>query len=574
MHIYCFSEAEDNATTVKPDRSNASLSLSLFLPLLESFGTVEEVFDFDLPLQKQCLERLSGGEKVCLIAFTLPHNLPDKWPCPIIPLFPWGYSSVPGAEHTIKLSDMQDARSPQQASWLAALKNSSQLITQSDYARNILEAALNNSLNVSVVPTPSYDQWRDVREETLGSPPVRVGKLNLSQVIFDSLDLDLAPETIFPRDKCIPTQQTRIPDVHDISRIDLDFGKYYSGILSIGFYKPEGWGMWSRSLSPWIVLPYQIQGRVRVKISMTAFGPNIGRAIEISIGDDKATVVPHAEISDFEFDLEIGEPGNTVCFDNLSRTNRHRADDPRTLGVGIAELSIQALDGSHLMKHKRTAGNRPNQLTLSGVNYIASIDPIDDKDNWKELITAFCIALRNMPNATLILLIEHPELHDYIDDIFELWCALSPFECRFVLVHGRLNKDQEENLVRLSTYIANSSSGEGECLPLMNFMSSGIPAIAPNHTAMGDYISQENAFVYDSSPEPCAWPQDRQSRFYSNRYRLNWESLLGAFQESYEVATHTPERYYTLSTQAARALESHCSAELTLARLRAILENV
>ena len=84
-------------------------------------------------------------------------------------------------------------------------------------------------------------------------------------------------------------------------------------------------------------------------------------------------------------------------------------------------------------------------------------------------------------------------------------------------------------------------------MPLMEFLSSAKPVIAPRHTAMADYIDEQVAFLVQCSPEPSCWPHDPTGMLYTHRHRLNWQSLMESFHSSYEVATKSPEQYMEMS---------------------------
>ncbi|PNA31995.1 glycosyltransferase, partial [Pseudomonas sp. MPR-AND1A] len=77
-----------------------------------------------------------------------------------------------------------------------------------------------------------------------------------------------------------------------------------------------------------------------------------------------------------------------------------------------------------------------------------------------------------------------------------------------VVMHGYLDDPQYARLYEAASYYVNASRCEGLCLPLMEFMACGKPAIAPNHTAMKDYIDDSVAFIVRSSEELTIWPQD------------------------------------------------------------------
>ncbi len=66
----------------------------------------------------------------------------------------------------------------------------------------------------------------------------------------------------------------------------------------------------------------------------------------------------------------------------------------------------------------------------------------------------------------------------------------------------------------------------------MEFMSCGTPAIAPDHSAMADYMDAQVGFVVRSSQEPAAWPQDSRRLYSTRRYRPSWESLKEAYRRA------------------------------------------
>jgi glycosyltransferase involved in cell wall biosynthesis len=140
-----------------------------------------------------------------------------------------------------------------------------------------------------------------------------------------------------------------------------------------------------------------------------------------------------------------------------------------------------------------------------------------------------------------------------------------------VFVHGFLEYEEYVDLVRNTSFIVNASRGEGQCLPLMEYMSSGVPAISPDNTAMADYVTPENAFIVKSTVEPAVWPQDPRMLFRTTRYRINWESLYLAFQESYRIARTDEQAYARMSEAAIESLRRYCSIDVAEERLRQFL---
>jgi glycosyltransferase involved in cell wall biosynthesis len=219
------------------------------------------------------------------------------------------------------------------------------------------------------------------------------------------------------------------------------------------------------------------------------------------------------------------------------------------------------------------AGTRETlqELTLEGVIYTSVFCPMDGRKNALDMIAAFCLALRDREDATLVLKLTHREcdraLHEMLGDLYKL----TPFRCRVVMIDGYLPDDAYVRLASVSSYTVNSSHGEGQCLPLMEYMSAGKPAIAPAHTAMADYITPENAFVVGSSREASFWPHDPRAALRTRRHRINFESLLAAYRDSYDVAKHDPARYAQMASAAHFGLERHCSRKIIREGLRALL---
>ncbi len=99
-------------------------------------------------------------------------------------------------------------------------------------------------------------------------------------------------------------------------------------------------------------------------------------------------------------------------------------------------------------------------------------------------------------------------------------------------------------------------------------MSCGVPAIAPQHTALLDYIDENNAFIVKSSLEPSHWPHDPRQYYRTLRHRIDWESLLNAYLASFECVTRNLQQYLQMSTAATSALKTYCSSQVVQGVLR------
>jgi SAM-dependent methyltransferase/glycosyltransferase involved in cell wall biosynthesis len=217
---------------------------------------------------------------------------------------------------------------------------------------------------------------------------------------------------------------------------------------------------------------------------------------------------------------------------------------------------------------------RELELTLDGVIYTSVFNPCDGRKNWEDMISAFCTTFREVEDATLVLKLTHFDAQQALGNMLPKLYQNQPYRCRIVLIYGYLADPDYELLVQATTYVVNTSHGEGQCLPLMEFMSCGKPAVAPSNTAMGDYVDADNTFIIESTEELTCWPHDPRFAYRTLRYTTNWASLCQAYQASYQVARYDGDRYAAMSTHAIDRLEAFCSQERTYARLKVFMADV
>lgn len=213
-------------------------------------------------------------------------------------------------------------------------------------------------------------------------------------------------------------------------------------------------------------------------------------------------------------------------------------------------------------------------VKLDGIVYTSIFNPNDNRKNCLDLLTGFCYAFRDQADVTLLMKLAHHDAGHVCGMVLHEMKKVAPYRCRVLAVQGYLDDAAYRQLVANSTYVVNTARGEGQCLPLMELMSAGKPAIAPDHSAMADYINDRNAFVVRSSPEWTHWPHDPRLVLRAFRYRIDWESLRDAYLASYHVARHEPERYMNMARQAHQDLRQHCSKKITVDRLSNFLEGL
>lgn len=250
--------------------------------------------------------------------------------------------------------------------------------------------------------------------------------------------------------------------------------------------------------------------------------------------------------------------------------------DVRTLSSPGAILDVRYCKDSASIQSRtlRAPHNEPVKVEVTGVVYTTITNINDERKNWIDTLTAFCSAFKHRNDAVLVVKSTYYNF-DFCENLIKQELAqLIPFDCRIVLIHGYLNDEAYSSLIDATQFTVNSAHGEGQCLPLMEFMSAGKPAVAPSHTAMNDYIDAKNSFVVGSSPEWSFWPHDSRLYFRTFRERINWESMRTAFNDSYLTAKKNAPKYNIMALQAQLSLQQYCSRKENTGRLKEFLQQL
>jgi glycosyltransferase involved in cell wall biosynthesis len=215
-----------------------------------------------------------------------------------------------------------------------------------------------------------------------------------------------------------------------------------------------------------------------------------------------------------------------------------------------------------------------DRLALSGVVYTSIFNPEDGRKNWQDLVSAFLLALGDRPDATLVLKLVARNRRS-ADPVLAHYARLDlAHRCRLLVVTDFISREQMAELARGTTYYVTSTRAEGNCLPLMDSLAAGRPAISPSHTAISDYFGEHAGFVVESHPEPACWPQDSLHRCRTTWHRLVWTSLAEQLRRSYEIARRDAAAYERLSQQARLTMQAWSHPEVVAVRLRAAIEAV
>ena len=399
------------------------------------------------------------------------------------------------------IPDEQWDNDPRQ-DWTQVLARQGRVITLSNHTARAIRRTMGEDFPVLVLPTPLWENFAAIREQHV-SAPVNAGvTLTVKGCIFDSRHLSLSPDNLLPKPPT-PEQEAEL-----------------------------------EALRP---PPLTLKRRFVI-------ARHYLRLWALDLGRKEVEPVPRVRFLRNWY----WEGLRDLLSDNVHDWLGQRLPDiagPQALPVVPGPPPRDLPDTSSLV-----------ETVVDGVVYVAVLNPTDGRKNWLQILTAFCWAFRDTPDATLVLKITQRDLASCYSQLMTPLAQLAPFACRVVMVHGYLDDQQYAKLYKAASFYVNASHCEGLCLPLMEFMACGKPVIAPDHTAMQDYIDDSVAFVVKSSEEPTTWPQDTRILFRTLRHRADWGSLKSAYENSYRMAKTQPLEYRRISVAAVERMHEYCAS--------------
>ncbi|WP_223472473.1 MULTISPECIES: glycosyltransferase [unclassified Pseudomonas] len=500
MNFILYSDVNDHSISQSLGRPEYSyyFVLKAYRPVLESLGSVHVVSSVaEVDPLYQTLQQT--GQDCLFLSFSPPHKTPLDLLCPMVCVVAWEFDSIP-AEYWD-----DDPRHD----WSRTLARHGRVITLSSHTAEAIRRTLGEDFPVLVLPTPLWERFAAVREQH-PSLPVNPGTtLQIRGCIIDSRPLGLsadgliapiieaAPESIIELSPPLTWRRRAFLSRHYLREVIRAFtGKAEQGPVWLFKHNVLCWYREAaRDLVP---------APIRVAASRVLRGP----------APPPMPVVVEP----------VPEPAPP--------------EHPQAVLPDTSQVV---------------------ETDVSGVVYVSVFNPDDGRKNWHHLITAFCWALRDVEDATLVLKMTQNDLSTYYVELLTLLSQLSPFSCRVVVMHGYLEDEQFARLYGAASFYVNASRCEGLCLPLMEFMSCARPVIAPDHTAMRDYIDAEVAFIVKSSREPTIWPEDSRILYRTLRHRPDWGSLKLAYQQSYAMAKHRPQAYQAMAVAANERMRRYCA---------------
>ncbi len=241
----------------------------------------------------------------------------------------------------------------------------------------------------------------------------------------------------------------------------------------------------------------------------------------------------------------------------------------------VKENALQAVGHEPVMAPDPLLPAHP--LTLSGLVFTSIFNLGDRRKNHLDLLTAYLLAFRDRPDVTMVIkLATNPKREHHEVAIFrQMYHGLGiQHRCRLVLITDFLTDQGMADLMRVTTFYVNTSKAEGACLPLQQSLAGGRPSLAPDHTAMADFMDNEVGFVLGTNPEPTYWPHDPEMRIETTWNRLVWSDLHDRLLDAANLVETDFPGYQQKATAARARMKGYASREIVAHALAEALKEL
>lgn len=504
-----------------PDPFDVAADLMRLVPSLAEHGIV--VIE---PDQDRLRQLVQDPRPTVIVTSTPIHEIPTDLGVPVIPVVGWPYDRIPAAvmswdrppfDHCIALNSATVA---------------------------VLERDLAGAVTVQLALAPAVEPATE-----------RPDVITVPGVVVDSNELEITEATIRHSD---PTRLAP-GDAWDGSPLWLRFSLTDDdrGLL-VGFYNSEVWGTWSRIRDPWVLLPRTVSGDIRLSLDAHGFAGNAGRRVQVTLGGASGWVELPERHDHLIVEFRGVRPTNVLQFHDLDVSNAGTSTDIRTMGVALGSVRLTR-PGVWSKVRDRLGWRRSRPVTesttdvlLAGVVYLAVADPRDELSNWSQLITAFGMAFRDEPQATLVLQLPDAPLAAFFAELQLTLHRIGGFACRVVVLTGHLNAAEQARLYRRADYFCTAAMGAASAVATIDAMAAQTPLIAPDHTAFGDLGLPETGWRVPTTAGPRGWPGDVERPIVVLAQRPDFDSLVACLRESFRVAATDRPAWRQLAERAGR----------------------
>lgn len=525
-----------------------------FKTIFAKFGDIVSV-QSEEDIHAQYRIAAEQGETCVVVFFCPPHVAPDVLPYPSFCVLAWEFDTIPD-----EVWD-EDPRND----WRVTFNRHLGLICLSSHTHAVVKRVMGEQYPVSAISVPVWERFSNM---ALAADTAETHRIQIDGNIIDSHNYKIDSDTFCMKDSVNNFQIT--PWDGQPLNFSFDIDHQDSAFLG-GFYRAEPWGSWSRLKQPWLFLQTQLSGDFVLELQASGFGLTVGKQVCVIIGKVTQSFILAPQSSVYRLQFKDVEPSNLVEFKGLDIRYHGYDLDPRTMALGLEKLSIT---DSQPHRPPTPGLSKITDLWLDGVVYTTVFNPMDARKNWEKIVSAFCYAFKNHDDATLVLKVSSQHLSSIMGRLHFLLQQIGEIQCRVVAIHGYLPENNYLSLIGATDYYVNASSGEGLCLPLMEFMACGVPAIAPHHTSMLDYSDNESSFLLDSSLQPDIWPHDTRMLMRTRSYRISWQSLVDQYRTSYQVIRRNKSGYLRKSIRAKNNIKNISNQALVVAKVDGFLRSV
>jgi len=530
-----------------------------FKRIFSEFGDLVSVHSEE-SIKKESQLAEASGEDFCIIFFCPPHVAPDVTPNKAFCVLAWEFDTIPNEAWA------ENERND----WRHVFSQHIGVICLSSDTRSVLTKFMGDDYPLADIPVPVWDRFKpkqDASVESVSKTALKKSTLAVDGNVIDSRDYVITDHAFSVKAGRHSLQVAQWSG--ETLSFHFDNEHFDSGFLG-GFYKAEVWGSWSRLERPWMFVNRYLSGDFSVRFTARGFGATIGKRMQVTIGDVSREFTLCREPSVHQLQFSGVSQSNYIHFSGIDLAPQLHSPDNRSMALGLQSLEV--IDDEVTPRPDESIGYPPAHVDLDGVVFCSVFNPVDARKNWEDMVSAFCFAFRDEENATLVLKITHSLIGSFMGRLNFLLQQIGSVKCRVVAVHGFLSEESYQSLIDVTDFYVNASSAEGLCLPMMEFMASGVPAITPDHTAMADYVDKESSFVLSSSKAPTIWPHDTRQLKKATNYRICWQSLIDAYGASYKCASSNTTLYQEKSRASKRMIERLSSDAEVTSRVQKFLD--
>lgn len=479
-------------------------SLEAYLPLLRNLGDVVRIENPADEVDRIYKSAKEEGRHCVFLHFTAPHNVLSGIECPTLLMFAWEYNTIP-TEHWDN-NGKHD--------WRVGLNTVSGAIVVSEHTVNAVKDSVGEDYPIACVPAPTFERVEKLRSRDNRLQALKRVAVEFAGMLVDSRDISLIPY--------VPTAE----EVQELSLVESRYSYFlYTRGLELDAKDAELRAREERLRNEEIRLDERVRTNHAEHVRQHLEARN---TVRFALGTLKRALLRKT--------LPIPE------FELLESTIVDSSVEP----ANIDSLAIEK-------DFEKAAHEDPineNCLYAEGVVYTTVLNPLDLRKNWRDMLTAFCTALKDKDDAVLVIKVSVQFITMFTDELIEHLRRLHRFSCRVVIIKAHLNDDEYARLMSGTSFYVNTSFGEGQCIPLVEALAAGIPCIAPAVTAMEEYVNSDACLVPGTHIEPTYWQHDPRKAYRAVHHRISWPDLVDAFKSSYAIAHNDGDRYGAMSDAA------------------------